>query len=126
MTKLIVKNLLPCAYLLFCFWYDCCIFTSCCVFVKVINCGGVVWQGIQASSVMAEPRAEQASSVMAEQASSVMAEQTSSVMAEHTSSVMAEQASSVMAEPQSEKQSWTLCISGDVDRVFIVSVSKVL
>ena len=103
---------------LICFWYDCCIFTSCCVFVKVINCGGVVWQGIQASSVMAEPRAEQASSVMAEQASSVMAE--------HTSSVMAEQASSVMAEPQSEKQSWTLCISGDVDRVFIVSVSKVL
>ena len=31
----------------------------------------------------------------------------------------------VMAEPQSEKQSWTLCISGDVDQVFIVSVSKV-
>ena len=30
-----------------------------------------------------------------------------------------------MAARQGERRSWTLCISGDVDRISIVSVSKV-
>ena len=30
-----------------------------------------------------------------------------------------------MAERQGERESWTLCISGDVDRLFVVSVNKV-
>ena len=31
----------------------------------------------------------------------------------------------LMSERHGEQQLWTLCISGDVDRIFIVSIAKV-